>query len=74
MNSMQVRQRACLCPAPKTPQEQCDGESFQIRECMNVPVCGQVVVSSQDRNEGSGIVGDLNTTSSIPEVKIDGNK
>ena len=27
INSMQVRQRACLCPAPKTIQEHCDGRN-----------------------------------------------
>lgn len=36
---MQVRQRKCECPAPNTGGQGCLGESFEVRECVNVPPC-----------------------------------
>ena len=75
LNSMQVRQRACLCPAPKMGQRSCQGESFQVRECVNVPPCRPVIVSQQNRNVGSANKDEevnLNSTvTSIPEVISD---
>lgn len=79
LNSMQVRQRACLCPAPKMGQEQCEGESFQVRECLNVPPCRPILVSQENGNVGNsnGDGSSFNTTiltTDIPEVILDNTK
>ncbi|OWF39337.1 coadhesin-like [Mizuhopecten yessoensis] len=39
LSSMQVRQRKCECPVPNTEGQGCSGESFEVRECVNVPPC-----------------------------------
>ncbi|PVD24566.1 hypothetical protein C0Q70_15049 [Pomacea canaliculata] len=58
--SLQARQRTCTCPEPRYGGIACEGDSFTVRECEDLPRCSTSEVDSTARKckgtemEGSG--------------------